>query len=98
PQRDRQPAGQHEQQHAVGDAVEENSQHGRSSSPLDDLYFILTAARGAMQDRSRPPLFPCPPGGFECRAGPKGAGRKAFAYFFIFNGSLTASNFANSTL
>src|SRR5262245_44035352 len=32
PERDRQPAGQHEQQHAIGDAVEENCQHGRPPS------------------------------------------------------------------
>src|SRR5262245_38348735 len=28
--------------------------------PLDDPYHILTAARGATQGRSRPPLLPCP--------------------------------------
>jgi hypothetical protein len=29
PERDRQPAGQHEQQHAVGNTVKEDGQHDR---------------------------------------------------------------------
>src|SRR6187402_3380886 len=28
--------------------------------PVDGPYLILTAARGAAQGRSRPPLYPCP--------------------------------------
>jgi hypothetical protein len=39
PERDREPACQHEQQHAVGDSVEENGQHGRSSPPVDALVY-----------------------------------------------------------
>src|SRR5262245_65271778 len=38
PERDREPACQHEQQHAVGDPVEQNGQHGGSSSPRRRSY------------------------------------------------------------
>ncbi len=31
PERDGEPAGEHEQEHAVGDAIEQNGQHGRCS-------------------------------------------------------------------
>src|SRR5262245_7038532 len=40
PERDGKPAGQHEQQHAVGDAVEQNCQHGRPPSPPSTIPTI----------------------------------------------------------
>src|SRR5438445_260644 len=46
PERDRKPACQHEQQHAVGDSVEQNGQHG-GSSPRRRSYTDGGAASDA---------------------------------------------------
>src|SRR5262249_54866655 len=52
PERDRKPACQHEQQHAVGDPVEQNGQHG--SSPRRRSY--TDGGTGSDASRSRSPL------------------------------------------
>ncbi len=47
PERDGEPACQHEQQHAIGDPVEQNGQHGgrRSPDPATVLAYIAVASR-----------------------------------------------------
>src|SRR5262245_1630664 len=98
PERDRKAAGQHEQQHAVGDAVEENCQHGRPPSPARRSLPYTDGGTGndarplpaAVVDVSRT--------GSRAAPGTNGRCRMTIGYFFIFKGSLTASNFANSTL
>ena len=84
PERDRETCRQHEQQHAVGDAVEKNGQHdaGPSSYRSSRVASMAGARAGASAaaDASR------------C------ASRTAEAYFFGLEGSLTSGMVSNSTL
>src|SRR6188472_1201775 len=96
-ERNRQPAGQHEQQHAIGNPIEQNGQHGCASSPR--RRSLPYTDGGTVSDASPLPaaVICWVPGRSERRAGTK-VSSEYVGYFFIFSGSLTASNFANSTL
>ena len=88
PERHREPACQHEQQHAVGDTVEQNGQHRLRVAPSD----LAPEKRGARL---------CPQNVIinDARRPEAAARRIAAVYFFAaFTGSFTASKVANSTL
>src|SRR5215813_14162758 len=84
PERDGKPAGQHEQQHAIGDAVEQDSQHAVASMraptrTLPDLSSGHNWARALWRAAAK-------------------ARSAGFRYFLAaFTGSFTASKVANST-
>ena len=58
PERDRQPACQHEQQHAIGNPVEQNGQHGCASSPR--RRSLPYTHGGAGSQRPLPAAASCP--------------------------------------
>ena len=64
PQRHGEAAAQHEQQHAVGDAVEQDGQHervvARGSSPLRARAGVRRVGTSAASYRLRPPASPRP--------------------------------------
>ena len=65
PERDRQPAGQHEQQHAVGDAVEQDGEqrgHGMRTGDLSQAVIPGHAKHEPGISRCRVRIFDAPPG------------------------------------
>ena len=96
-ERDREAAGDHEQQHAVGDAVEEDGEHTRVSNnrltlrdailriaPQGEAYSLEQKPHGEERTSSAPRTM-------------RLEGKPAY-FFAAFTGSLTSGKLANSTL
>src|SRR5215831_16543451 len=106
PERDRKSAGKHEQQHAVGHAIEqigENSRHGESRAELES-ELVISEAAGCAEPANllQTTGFPDSRAGAKFKSDFAASSRPGTTpgqdYFLVLPGSFTASKVANSTL